>query len=225
MPSCGSLVAMDLQGRETVIVGAGGQGRELLDLIEALARAGSGHRFVGFVDDGRPDLELLAARGVVLLDGVDDPRASGADFVIGIGDPTVRAAVDRRLQEGGRAATDLVHPTSTIGSEFRSGAGLVVCALVSVTTNVRLGRHVHLNPGVTIGHDCDLGDHVSVYPNATISGAVTLGDRVTVGAGSVIIQGLSIGEGTIVGAGAVVTRDLPAGVVAVGSPARPVRDA
>lgn len=218
-------MAMGLQGRETVIVGAGGQGRELLDLVEVLARAGSGHRFVGFVDEGRPDLGLLAARGAVLLDGVDDPRASGADFVVGIGDPTVRAAVDRRLQEGGRVVTDLVHPNSTLGSELRSGDGLVVCALVSVTTNVRLGRHVHLNPGATIGHDCDLGDHVSVYPNATISGAVTLGDRVTVGAGSVIIQGLTIGEGTIVGAGAVVTRDLPAGVVAVGSPARPVRDA
>lgn len=215
---------MTSKGRDTVIVGAGGQGRELLDLVEVLVAKDSGHRFIGFVDDGEPDRGLLAARGAVLLEGIDDPRASGADFVIGIGDPTVRASVDRRLQEGYRTFADLVHPEARIGSEFRSGEGLVICAFVSVTTNVGVGRHVHLNPAVAVGHDCTLGDHVSVYPNATISGGVNIGDRVTVGAGSVIIQGVSVGEGTIVGAGAVVTRDLPAGVVAMGSPAKPVRE-
>ena len=50
------------------------------------------------------------------------------------------------------------------------------------------------------------------------------GDDVTVGTGAAIIQGVTVGAGTVIGAGAVVTRDLPAGVVAVGCPARAVRD-
>ncbi|WP_328742593.1 hypothetical protein [Flavimobilis rhizosphaerae] len=44
------------------------------------------------------------------------------------------------------------------------------------------------------------------------------------GGGVVVCPGVTIGENTVVGAGSVVTRDLPAGVLAVGNPARVVRE-
>lgn len=53
---------------------------------------------------------------------------------------------------------------------------------------------------------------------------VTIGDGVWLGAGAIVCPGVTIGENTVVGAGSVVTKDLPAGVVAVGSPARVVRE-
>jgi maltose O-acetyltransferase len=49
---------------------------------------------------------------------------------------------------------------------------------------------------------------------------ITLGDNVWLGGGAIIGPGVTIGDDTVVGAGAVVTRDLPAGVVALGVPAR-----
>ena len=53
------------------------------------------------------------------------------------------------------------------------------------------------------------------------SGApITLGDNVWLGGGVIVCPGVTIGSDTVVGAGAVVTRDLPAGVVALGAPAR-----
>ncbi len=48
-------------------------------------------------------------------------------------------------------------------------------------------------------------------------------DNVWLGGGAIVLPGVTIGADTVVGAGAVVTRDLPAGVVAVGNPARIVR--
>jgi maltose O-acetyltransferase len=39
-----------------------------------------------------------------------------------------------------------------------------------------------------------------------------------------VLPGVTIGPDTVVGAGAIVTKDLPAGVVAVGNPARIVRE-
>jgi len=39
-----------------------------------------------------------------------------------------------------------------------------------------------------------------------------------------VFPGMSVGDNTVVGAGAVVTKDLPANVLAVGNPARPVRE-
>jgi hypothetical protein len=45
-----------------VIIGAGGFGREVLDIVEALG--GGAYEFLGFLDDGTPDERLLAARSV-----------------------------------------------------------------------------------------------------------------------------------------------------------------
>ena len=53
---------------------------------------------------------------------------------------------------------------------------------------------------------------------------ITIGDNVWLGGGAIVCPGVAIGDDTVVGAGAVVTRDLPAGVVAVGNPARVLRD-
>ena len=44
------------------------------------------------------------------------------------------------------------------------------------------------------------------------------------GSAVVVCPGVTIGDDTVVGAGAVVTHDLPAGVVALGVPARVVRE-
>lgn len=54
-------------------------------------------------------------------------------------------------------------------------------------------------------------------------GPIVIGDNVWLGGGVIVCPGVTIGADTVVGAGSVVTRDLPARVLAVGSPARVVR--
>jgi sugar O-acyltransferase (sialic acid O-acetyltransferase NeuD family) len=205
------------------VVGAGGLGREVLDVIEAANRVSPVLRFVGFVDDAPTHPERLAARGATLLSGLDDPALEGAGFLVGIGDPDARRRVDERARACGLWAAGVRHPSATFGAVNVIGEGFVACAHASVTTTVSIGRHVFLNLHVTVGHDATLGDFVTVNPGANVSGNVHLGDGVTLGTGAAVIQGVTVGAGTIVGAGAVVTRDLPEGVVAVGAPARPVR--
>lgn len=52
---------------------------------------------------------------------------------------------------------------------------------------------------------------------------VTVGKGVWVGANSVILPGVTIGDDCVIGAGSVVTKDIPAGSIAVGSPARVIK--
>jgi sugar O-acyltransferase (sialic acid O-acetyltransferase NeuD family) len=204
-----------------VVVGGGGHGRELLDVVEAVNAVRPQFDLLGVLDDGTPDLEVLAACGVRHLGPVRLLAELDAQYVLGIGSPDARRVIDLAATEWGRVPATLVHPSAVVGRRVTLGPGTVVCGLASITTNVRTGRHVHLNIAATVAHDCRLGDYVTLAPGARLSGAVTAEERSTIGTGAVVIQGCAIGAGTVVGAGAVVVRDLPADVVAVGVPARP----
>ena len=52
---------------------------------------------------------------------------------------------------------------------------------------------------------------------------ITIGSNVWIGGNVCILAGVTIGEGAVIGAGSVVTKDIPAGVLAVGNPCRPIR--
>ena len=207
--------------RELVVVGAGGFGREALDVAEAAIAAGATFRTRGVVDSNPSELSVnrLAARGVELL-GTEWRQHLDAEFIIGIGNPDIRSRIAAQIAAaGGRFAT-IVHPASTIGSSASVGAGVVVCAGVAVSTNVVLEDHVHLNPNATVGHDAVLSRWVSVNPGAIVSGEVRVGEGALIGAGAVVLQGLSVGEHATVGAMACVIRDVPPGTIVKGVPAR-----
>lgn len=209
-----------------VVVGAGGFGRETLDVIEAVNRVGDAPVFtiVGVIDDAPSEQAQarLSVRGIPFLGTVDAwlERGDDAQYLIAIGNPQVRAAVDERFRSAGLDAATVVHPTVTIGSVSTIGAGSVVCAGVQVSTNVALGLHTHVNPGAIIGHDVVLEDYVSINPGAIVSGDVIVGRESLVGAGAVILQGIAIGGYCTVGASACVTRNVTEHTVVKGIPAR-----
>ena len=206
-----------------VIIGAGGHGREMLDIVEAINARSPAFDFVGFVDDRRDNEPLAAARGAHIVGSVATLREHerGTRYVIGTGDGATRRRIDRQLTEWGLEAATLVHPDTTIGAIVTLGPGVVIAAGARITTNVTLGRHAHVNVNASVSHDCRIGDYVTISPGVTVSGSVTIGEGTLMGAGSTVIQRLSIGAWTTVGAGAVVVTDLADAVTAIGVPARP----
>ncbi|GAA2684405.1 acetyltransferase [Actinoplanes palleronii] len=205
-----------------VIVGCGGHGREIFGIVAAINEAGDvPWKVTGFLDDSPSDANLrcLDRLGTAWL----GPNALLAQldthFVIGIGDPRVRARVAAELDPLGRPAARLVHPAATVGLANELGEGVVVFAGARITTNVTLGRHVHINQNATVGHDSVLADCVQVNPSAAVSGSCTIGRDVLIGTNASVLQGRSVGAGSRVGANACVVRDVTAGRTVKGVPA------
>lgn len=203
-----------------VIVGAGGHGREVLDLVEALSTYPDGPRFAGFVADEVPEPSLLERRGAIYLGPVETLAELDVAYTLGIGDGQARQSLDDLLGGWGRDAATLVHPAATIGSDVEMSPGVQLAAGARVTTNVRLGRHVHLNVNSVVSHDCRVGDYSTLSPGVHLNGAVVVGTHVFFGTGAIVTPGVSVGDRARIGAGAVVSGDVPPGVTAVGVPAR-----
>lgn len=208
---------------DLVIVGCGGHGREVFAIVQAVNARSPRWQVTGFVDDApTPEnlrrVERLGAR--VLGDLSAALRGSPARFVIGIGTGAARARIDQELSAAGWRAATIVHPDSSLGVDVELGPGSIVWAGVRAATNVRCGRHVHLNHNVTIGHDSVLGDYATLNPQAAISGGVDVGAHATVGASATVLQYLSVGANATVGAGAVAVSPVSPGATVKGVPAR-----
>lgn len=84
--------------------------------------------------------------------------------------------------------------------------------------------------GIVIGQGVVIGKNAEIYQNVTFGTSdfergeyPTVEDGATVFAGAVIVGKVRIGQGAVIGANSYVAKDIPAGVIAVGSPARVIR--
>lgn len=167
----------------------------------------------------------------------DDPelaaelrRAQGLAHRINTTDPTdgdtIRALFGELLGEFGPGAEIRPPFRCDYGYQTRFGArsfanfGLVVLDVAPVTVgeDVQIGPNVQL---LTATHPLEPGPRRDKWESAE---PITIAHNVWLGGGVIVCPGVTIGDNTVVGAGSVVTRDLPADVVAAGSPARVVRE-
>lgn len=206
------------------IIGAGGFGREVFSVIEALEGSGSVPHPTGFIDDdpSPADLERVDLLGSKVVGSVDDlvRRAEPFSAVLAVGSAAARRAVAQLLSNSPVTYPVLIHPDATIGRHVRFAEGVVVAAGSRLSTNIEIGRHVHIDQNAVVGHDCNLGDFSRLNPQACVSGAVTIGRGALIGANAAVLQGLNVGDDAIVGAGAVVAHPVEASATVKGVPAR-----
>jgi maltose O-acetyltransferase len=131
--------------------------------------------------------------------------------------------------------------------EFGDGVSLVgtVVPIEIVShegSHISIGEHTFINYGasitayreVRIGRHCLLGHHLRIIDRneygleqreiAPPAAPVLIEDHVWIGAHVIILPGVRIGRHSAIGAGSVVTKDVPANCLAVGNPARVLRE-
>jgi maltose O-acetyltransferase len=90
--------------------------------------------------------------------------------------------------------------------------------------DVRIGSHVMIGPAVqvyTAEHPLQSAPRIQGWE---VAKPIVIEDNVWVGGGAILLPGVTIGRNAVIGAGAVVSRDVPPNMVAVGNPARVVKE-
>lgn len=208
--------------KDIVIIGAGGFGREVLWLIEEINLKEKIWNFIGFVDDYTPVGEVIS--GYPVLGSIEWLKNQSLGVVCAVGDPLTKKKILNKLVQSNNYYPILIHPETRKSNRVDIGEGTIICAGCIITVDISIGSHVIINLDCTIGHDALISNYSTILPSVNVSGNVHIDECVSIGTGSQIIQKVSIGKNSIIGAGSVVTKDIPKNVVAVGIPAKPIKE-
>jgi sugar O-acyltransferase (sialic acid O-acetyltransferase NeuD family) len=209
------------------VYGVSGFGREVMPLARAqLQRQGVPLDRLVFVDD-QPEAAVVNGHGVLRYADFLQAEASARHAVLAIANSAVREKLAARCAEGGIRCWTVGAANVVTLDDVALGEGAILSPFVTLTSNVRTGRHFQANIYSYVAHDCVIGDFVTFAPAVKCNGNVVVEDHAYIGTGAVIKQGqpgrpLVIGRGAVIGMGAVVTRDVAPGVTVVGNPARPL---
>ncbi|MFT4295484.1 MAG: sugar O-acetyltransferase [Micropruina sp.] len=187
-----------------------------------------------FAGDPRTNRERMLAGDLYIADDPESGRI--ARRALQLADAYYRAEADAEAGAERLLAELLGH--------LGDGAYVKPPLFVDYGENISIGARTFVNYNltaldvapITIGEDCQIGPNVQLLtPTHPIdpqprrdkleaAQPITLGDNVWLGGGVIVCPGVTIGDNSVIGAGAVVTRDVPANVVAVGNPARVIRE-
>ncbi|MFC1510858.1 acetyltransferase [Candidatus Margulisiibacteriota bacterium] len=205
--------------KKVIILGAGGHGKVVLDIILEL-----GFEVLGFIDEDKTKHGQII-NGFMDLGGwpvLEKERQ--AILALGIGNNEIRRMAFERAKQMGISVLTAVHPKAIISKSVKVGNGVIIMPGAVVNTGTHIEDGVVVNTGATVDHDCCLGKFCQIWPGAHLAGTVRVGAGSYIGTGASVIQNINIGKNTMVGAGAAVVADLPDRVTAVGVPAKIIKD-
>lgn len=213
--------------RRIAIVGAGGFARELRWLLSEIAtdpnRTYEPFEVAGFLVSDRAKLGPRDSEVLGEFDWLDSNRVDA--LAMGIGTPAARVKIAEELKARFPHLEwpAVVHPSVRFDKKTcQLAEGVVLCAGVAATVNIKFEAFSMVDLLCTIGHEARIGFGSALYRSANISGGVQVGKGVLVGTGAQILQYLRVGDYATIGAGAVVSKNVEPETTVVGIPAKPL---
>lgn len=204
------------------IYGAGGLGREVLELAGIINRKNSIWEDFIFIIDGESGNDVNGVK-VYSYDEAVSRFKGNLEASMGVGEPAVREKLFAKLEKDGIPAATLIHPDVFIPETTEIGKGVTIQMGNFISCNAVIEDYVYIQPHCNIGHNDILKKGCMVSGFCNLAGGVTVGEYTYLGISSCFKEGVSIGDYSIIGMASAVYKDIPDSVIAMGNPARPMK--
>lgn len=211
--------------KKIAIIGAGGFGREVVCLINAINEKSKEWDFIGFFDDVK-DIGYENEYGKVLGRIKDlNSYPESLAVVVAIAKPSAIEVIVKSINSPNIYFPNLIAPDIIFfdKNNMSLGQGNIIGFGCSISCNIHIGNYNIFNCFISVGHDTKIGNYNTIMPNARISGNIKIGDRNFLGSSSTILEKFTIGNDTIIGAGSLVLRNTKDGHTYIGNPASVVK--
>ncbi len=154
---------------DVVIIGAGGFGREirelLFDCLDPTQYQFKGYlgKDLGIAEDPKIARQVLG--DPLVYHPGDDDR-----FVLAIGNMGARRRTVESLVARGAQFVNLIHPTALVADSARLGQGIVLYPYSVVSNEAVLNDFVKMNYYASAGHNAEFGKYCLLAPYATVNG-------------------------------------------------------
>lgn len=166
------------------------------------------------------NFEYLGFEGDENFSGWEKPL----DFVLGIGDNTIRRKVAHLILKKQKNLLNVIDTSANVSKNTIIGQGNFIAKNSTINTFASIGDYCILNTGCIVEHECKVSNGVHIAPGAVLLGNVIVGEGTFIGANAVIKENTKIGSNVIIGAGTVVLEDiLDENSVWVGNPAKRIK--
>jgi len=199
------------------IYGAGGLGMETMDILKTNSL--DAEKYVGIYLVDNDDIDSVNGTEVKFRDSSEEGFVT-----VAIGEPAIRSKVFKRIQASLLKPKSIISDKAFVSTFAKIGEGCVIAPMCSIQSNAVLMDNVAVNTAAIVGHDVVVGESSVISSQVNLGGAVTVGNESYIGMGALIREGVNIGSNTIIGMGSVVHKDIPDGVIAMGNPARVLKN-
>lgn len=208
--------------KELIIIGAGGMGRTIYDMVRENASYEKIFVIKGFIDDNLHSLDGFKNYPPI-IGKISDYEIQPNDlFVCSIGGNARRSCMESIINRGGEFFT-LIHPTSRIGTNVHIGKGCYVGAFTTIAADAYIDDYNFIQSYTIVGHDVKIRKWNRIDSFVFIVGAVEIGEGCMIHTRAMLNHNVHLGDGAHVGACSMVINDVEPGITVFGTPARRIK--
>lgn len=200
---------------------AGNLGREVCEIAIRENFIKKIYKDIFFIDDtNRLDGKIIDGARVFKFEDIKNDT----NIIIANGEPRHRERLLDRVRSA-KFNLGRITDTNTRISDFSViDYGVILCPNTSVSSGAKIGINVLINNSSIIGHDVEIGMNSVVSSMVNLGGGSKVGNNSYIGMGSQIKESVTIGHNVIIGMGSIVTSDIPDNVIAMGYPAKVLKE-